>query len=99
MIDSKRVEEFPKAMQWLLDHEHEAGCHSSYLRQMIDDQGAYMAARSLMKREPRENTLRYLGERNRLDLSVEWQVVEYASAFEIWEVEIAQERLRNWRLY
>jgi len=84
-------------MYWLLDHEHEIGLNSSRFRQMIEEHGGVKAAHLLLQpdRELPRDTFGYLRRCGRLDLSMEFYVVQekYRPLFSDQEREIAQWRL------
>ena len=88
---------FNKSMYWLLDHEHEIGLNSSRFRQMIEEHGGVKAAHLLLQpdRELPRDTFGYLRRCGRLDLSMEFYVVQekYRPLFSDQEREIAQWRL------
>jgi hypothetical protein len=91
--------EFNKAMHWILDHEHEIGLNSSRFRQMVEQHGGIKAAHMLLEpdRELPHDTFGYLRRSGRLDLSMEFYVVQetYRPLFSDQEREIARWRLEH----
>lgn len=89
--------DFNKAMYWILDHEHEAGLNSSRFRQMVEQHGGLKAAHMLLEpdRELPRDTFGYLRRSKRLNLSMEYYVVQekYHKLFSDQEREIARWRL------
>jgi hypothetical protein len=88
---------FNKAMHWILDHEHEIGLNSTRFRQMVEQRGGLKAAHMLLEsdRELPRDTFGYLRRCGRLDLSMEFYVVQekYHPLFSGQEREIARWRL------
>lgn len=97
MSNDQMESDFNKSMHWILDHEHEIGLNSSRFRQMIEQHDGVGAAHLLLRpdRELPRDTFGYLRRSCRLDLSMEFYVVQerYRPLFSDQEREIAQWRL------
>lgn len=98
MADAGCLEdEFNQDMHGILEREGEVGLHSTRFRQMIEQHQGLTAAKLLLKpeREFPPNTFSWLREIGRLDLTMEFYVVQdkYRSLFSSDEREIARWRL------
>lgn len=91
--------EFDKDMYSILEREHEIGLNSTRFRQMVEQYGGVKAAHLLLQadRVLPPDTFGYLRRSGRLDLSMEFYVVQekYRSLFSDQEREIARWRLEH----